>query len=206
MSYFISLDGMDGAGKSTQLALLKNWFEAQRRPVYFTREIGGTALGVNLREIILNPKNNLDPLAELLLVFSARRQHIEEVIRPKLRQGIIVVSDRFTDATYAYQGSGRQISWQLIAALEHWILADFRPQLALILNVSAATAAQRLSQRAGEKDRIELENSEFFERVRQGYLRRAAENPQARLIDANGSAGETFAQIELALNQLLGPL
>ena len=204
MSHFISIDGTDGAGKSTQLERLRGWFAARQLPVYFTREIGGTPLGEQLRQIILHPATSLDALSELLLIFAARRQHVETVIKPKLAAGIHVVSDRFTDATDAYQGGGRGLDAAKIAALERWTLDDFRPDLALILTLPPALAQQRRGERSWLADRIERESDDFFSRVAATYRARAEANPTARLIDASGPPEQVFAQIEEALNGLFG--
>ena len=118
---FITLDGIDGSGKSTHLATIKNWFEQQQLPVLFTREPGGTAIGEALREILLNPATQASLRTETLLMFAARQQHLEEVILPALQQGISVVSDRFTDATFAYQGGGRGVLFADIETLEDWV-------------------------------------------------------------------------------------
>lgn len=157
---FITLDGIDGAGKSTNLAVMKAWFEKHKLPVLFTREPGGTPAGEALREILLNPATQVSLRTETLLMFAARQQHLETVILPALKNGTHVVSDRFTDATFAYQGGGRGVPLQDIATLEHWVQGDFRPDLTLLLDVPLEVSMARINQ-TREKDRFEQEAAEF---------------------------------------------
>ena len=158
---FITLDGIDGAGKSTNLAVMKAWFEKHKLPVLFTREPGGTPAGEALREILLNPATQVSLRTETLLMFAARQQHLETVILPALKNGTHVVSDRFTDATFAYQGGGRGVPLQDIATLEHWVQGDFRPDLTLLLDVPLEVSMARINQ-TREKDRFEQEAAEFL--------------------------------------------
>ena len=134
---FITLDGIDGSGKSTHLAAMRDWFAARGLPVLFTREPGGTPLGEELRRLLLDPAAQVGLRTETLLMFAARQQHLDDVILPALEQGVHVVSDRFTDATFAYQGGGRGLPEADIAALEHWVQRGLRPDLTLILDVPA---------------------------------------------------------------------
>lgn len=201
---FITLDGIDGAGKSTNLAVMKAWFEKHQLPVLFTREPGGTPAGEALREILLNPATQVSLRTETLLMFAARQQHLETVILPALKNGTHVVSDRFTDATFAYQGGGRGVPLQDIATLEHWVQGDFRPDLTLLLDVPLEVSMARINQ-TREKDRFEQEEAEFFNRVREVYLQRANEQPERyAVIDSSQSLEEVKNQIETALDSHFG--
>ncbi|WNS83847.1 dTMP kinase [Neisseria sp. DTU_2021_1001991_1_SI_NGA_ILE_055] len=201
---FITLDGIDGAGKSTNLAVMKAWFEKHKLPVLFTREPGGTPAGEALREILLNPATQVSLRTETLLMFAARQQHLETVILPALKNGTHVVSDRFTDATFAYQGGGRGVPLQDIATLEHWVQGDFRPDLTLLLDVPLEVSMARINQ-TREKDRFEQEAAEFFNRVREVYLQRAAKQPERyAVIDSSQSLDAVKKQIETALDSHFG--
>lgn len=201
---FITLDGIDGAGKSTNLAVIKAWFEKHKLPVLFTREPGGTPAGEALREILLNPATQVSLRTETLLMFAARQQHLETVILPALKNGTHVVSDRFTDATFAYQGGGRGVPLQDIATLEHWVQGDFRPDLTLLLDVPLEVSMARINQ-TREKDRFEQEAAEFFNRVRKVYLQRAAKQPERyAVIDSSQSLDAVKTQIETALDSHFG--
>ena len=201
---FITLDGIDGAGKSTNLAVMKAWFEKHKLPVLFTREPGGTLAGEALREILLNPVTQVSLRTETLLMFAARQQHLETVILPALKNGTHVVSDRFTDATFAYQGGGRGVPLQDIATLEHWVQGDFRPDLTLLLDVPLEVSMARINQ-TREKDRFEQEEAEFFNRVREVYLQRANEQPERyAVIDSSQSLDAVKNQIETALDSHFG--
>lgn len=201
---FITLDGIDGAGKSTNLAVMKAWFEKHQLPVLFTREPGGTPAGEALREILLNPATQVSLRTETLLMFAARQQHLETVILPALKNGTHVVSDRFTDATFAYQGGGRGVPLQDIATLEHWVQGDFRPDLTLLLDVPLEVSMARISQ-TREKDRFEQEEAEFFNRVREVYLQRANEQPERyAVIDSSQSLDAVKDQIETTLDSHFG--
>ena len=201
---FITLDGIDGAGKSTNLAVMKAWFEKHQLSVLFTREPGGTPAGEALREILLNPATQVSLRTETLLMFAARQQHLETVILPALKNGTHVVSDRFTDATFAYQGGGRGVPLQDIATLEHWVQGDFRPDLTLLLDVPLEVSMARINQ-TREKDRFEQEAAEFFNRVREVYLQRAAKQPERyAVIDSSQSLDAVKTQIETALDSHFG--
>lgn len=201
---FITLDGIDGAGKSTNLAVMKAWFEKHQLPVLFTREPGGTPAGEALREILLNPATQVSLRTETLLMFAARQQHLETVILPALKNGTHVVSDRFTDATFAYQGGGRGVPLQDIATLEHWVQGDFRPDLTLLLDVPLEVSMARINQ-TREKDRFEQEAAEFFNRVREMYLQRAAKQPERyAVIDSSQSLDAVKTQIETTLDSHFG--
>ena len=201
---FITLDGIDGAGKSTNLAVMKAWFEKHKLPVLFTREPGGTPAGEALREILLNPATQVSLRTETLLMFAARQQHLETVILPALKNGTHVVSDRFTDATFAYQGGGRGVPLQDIDTLEHWVQGDFRPDLTLLLDVPLEVSMARINQ-TREKDRFEQEEAEFFNRVREVYLQRANEQPERyAVIDSRQSLDAVKNQIVTALDSHFG--
>lgn len=178
---FITFEGIDGAGKSTQIEVVAEVLRARALPLVITREPGGTALGERLRELILNEA--MTPDAETLLLFAARSHHLAEVIRPALLAGQWVLCDRFTDATYAYQCGGRGLAAERISALEQWVHPDLQPDLTLLFDVAPAVAAQRLS-RVRAADRFESETLGFFEAVRREYLNRAAKEPQRfRVLD-----------------------
>ncbi|MDU5726386.1 MAG: dTMP kinase, partial [Neisseria sp.] len=179
-------------------------FEKHQLPVLFTREPGGTPAGEALREILLNPATQVGLRTETLLMFAARQQHLETVILPALKNGTHVVSDRFTDATFAYQGGGRGVPLQDIATLEHWVQGDFRPDLTLLLDVPLEVSMARINQ-TREKDRFEQEEAEFFNRVREVYLQRANEQPERyAVIDSSQSLDAVKNQIETALDSHFG--
>ncbi len=177
---FISFEGIDGAGKSTHIAGLADAFRAEGRPVTLTREPGGTPLAEKLRDLVLN--DAMDPLSEALLMFAARRDHLQQVIEPALARGEVVLCDRFTDATFAYQGSGRGFDLQVLSQLEHWVQAIpgsdqlRQPDLTVWFDLPPAVAAQRLAA-ARAPDRFESQPQAFFERVAAGYARRMDESP-----------------------------
>jgi len=182
---FITVEGVEGVGKTTNVGLICRWLEEHGIPFIATREPGGTVYGEKIRHLLLDVSNGpLDPMAELLLVFAARAQHLAEKILPALRQGQWVVCDRFTDATFAYQGGGRGIDQTSIAALENLVQGDLRPDLTILLDIPPAIGMERVRQR-GERDRFERERLAFFERTRAVYVARIAEQPQRyRQIDA----------------------
>ncbi|MFZ5523928.1 MAG: dTMP kinase [Pseudomonadota bacterium] len=182
MSKFITFEGVDGAGKSTHL----NWFADALRQrgldVVVTREPGGTPLGEQLREILLSQAMSIG--TEALLMFAARLEHVEQVIKPSLRAGKWVISDRFSDASFAYQGGGRGLDWDKLKQLEQWVHGDLQPDLTLFFDVPVEVARERLANNVS-LDRFEQEHADFFERVRAGYHRRIQEYPQRyTVIDA----------------------
>ena len=180
---FISLEGIDGAGKSTQHAWLVDYLRARGHAVVATREPGGTPLGEKLRALLLAEPMHLE--TEALLMFAARREHLAQVIEPALARGDWVVCDRFVDASFAYQGGGRGLSWTKLEDLATWVVGALQPDLTLIFDAPVAIAQQRLHAATSKPDRFEQEQAAFFERVRAAYLRIAAENPdRVRLIDA----------------------
>ena len=201
---FITLDGIDGAGKSTNLETIRLWFEQHQLPVLFTREPGGTAVGEALRAILLDSHSQLNARTETLLMFAARQQHLDTVIKPALAAGKHVVSDRFTDATFAYQGGGREIPLSDIAILENWVQHGFCPDMTLLLDISLSVAQQRVAQHSNP-DRFEQLDSAFFERTRKIYLDRAATAPQRyHIINSNQPLAKVAAQIKQSLSQLFG--
>lgn len=183
---FITLEGMDGAGKSTHLSWIPAFLEARGHRVTLTREPGGTPLGEALRSLMLHKNQKLHPDTEALLMFAARREHLDKVILPALSAGNWVVCDRFTDATYAYQAGGSGLSWERIGALESWVQGDLQPDLTLYFDVPVEVGKARTAA-AREPDRFEQEAQPFFERVRAAYLRRAREHA-ARTVVIDGTA------------------
>jgi dTMP kinase len=185
---FITLEGVEGAGKTTQLPVVRELVEAAGHEVNITREPGGTPLGEAIRALVLQHRTEvMGAEAELLLMFAARAEHLKAVIHPALAAGKWVICDRFTDATYAYQGGGRGVPLERIAALEQWVQGAFRPDLTLAFDVPVAIGLERARGRARESapDRFESEQQAFFERVRTAYLKLARSDPRRyRVIDA----------------------
>jgi dTMP kinase len=200
---FLSLEGIDGAGKSSHIDALEALFTAQGRAVTRTREPGGTPLGETLRTLVLNEP--MDALTESLLVFAARREHVLQVIEPALARGDVVLCDRFTDATFAYQGSGRGFDIDVLATLEQWVQASdtgalLQPALTLWFDLPPAIAAERL---AGARlpDKFESQPVEFFKRVAQGYADRAVHTARFARIDADRPREQVWQQIESVLRE-----
>lgn len=200
MSRFITFEGVDGAGKSTHLHGFAEALRQRGHDVIVTREPGGTPLSESLRELLLSTPMSIG--TEALLMFAARHEHLEQVIRPALRAGRWVISDRFTDASFAYQGGGRGMDWQRLRQLEQWVHADLQPDLTLFFDVPVEVARQRLANNAS-LDRFEQEQGEFFERVRAAYHRRVAEFPQ-RYVVVDGAQPLEAVQRQLA--SILGAL
>lgn len=202
---FITVEGGEGAGKSTQMQRIANWLSQRGRAVIQTREPGGTRLAETLRSILLDRENDgLSGLAELLLMFASRAQHLEELIRPTLARGDTVLCDRFTDATWAYQGGGRGLPGEQIAALEALVHGDLQPDLTLLLDLPAEEGLRRAAER-GESDRFESESLLFFERVRSSYLERAGSQPKRfAVIDAAPDVDTVWREIETVLAARLG--
>ncbi|CAN1527572.1 MAG: dTMP kinase [Sulfuritalea sp.] len=191
---FITLEGMDGAGKSTHISNIIQILQAQGHEVISTREPGGTALGEKLRELLLH--ENMHPETETLLMFAARREHIDRVISPALVRGTYVLSDRFTDATYAYQCGAKGVPASKIQLLEQWVQSDIQPDITLLFDVPVEVSLNRLAT-ARSPDKFERENAEFFTRIRHAYLQRAIENPaRFRVIDANKPLEEVKKSVE----------
>lgn len=200
----ITLEGGEGAGKSTVLAAVRELLTTRGIDVIVTREPGGTPTGEAVRAVLLDPANKtLCAEAELLLMFGARAQLVREVIQPALAAGRWVLSDRFTDASYAYQGGGRGQPENRIADLEHWAAAGVTPDLTLLLDLAVADGLKRANGR-GAADRIEMENAEFFERVRASYRARASAQPaRFRVIDASQSLENVLAQIRRVVGEFV---
>ncbi len=191
---FITFEGVDGAGKSTHLAWFADTLRQRGLEVLITREPGGTPLGERLREILLNQPMHAE--TEVLLMFAARLEHIEQVIRPALQRGTWVVSDRFSDASFAYQGGGRGVPLAKLELLERWVHEDLQPDLTLLFDIPVEIARQRLSNNI-TLDRFEQEQADFFERVRAAYHRRVQQNPQRyAVIDAAQSLEKVKYQLE----------
>jgi len=200
---FITFEGIDGAGKSSHLESVAAWLRARGANLLVTREPGGTELAERLRELVLHQP--MDALTEALLIFAARRDHLVRHIEPALTAGWVVLCDRFTDATFAYQGGGRGFDTTVLAALERWVQQGRQPDLTLWFDVSAATAAARRSA-ARAPDRFEAEDLAFFERVRAGYLDRFAAAPARFVrIDAEQTPDGVWAQIRQALESRSWP-
>ena len=201
---FITLEGIEGAGKSTVADFIEDFLTKEGHDVIKTREPGGTVIGEQIREILLKNENyTLTYDTELLLVFSARAQHIQEVILPTLSSGKIILCDRFTDASYAYQGGGRGIDESRINLLEKWVQGDLRPNLTLLFDLDVSIGMQRTKKRSGT-DRFEREEINFFEKVRNTYLERAKKEPQRfRIINAASSLENVKEQIVTILKDFL---
>lgn len=200
---FITLEGPEGAGKSTNREYLAQRLRDHELDVVLTREPGGTPLAERIRELLLTPADEpMNSDTELLLVFAARAQHLAQVIRPALNRGAIVLCDRFTDATYAYQGGGRGLSVQRIEQLENLVQGEMRPDLTLIFDLPVEIGLSRAAAR-GRLDRFEQEGLDFFEAVRSAYLNRARRNPERyRVVDA----GQSLAAVQQDLDALLPEL
>lgn len=182
---FITVEGTEGVGKTTNIAFIRSWLEQRHIPYIATREPGGTPLAEQLRGLLLQPRvEKVNELAELLMVFAARAQHLAEVVVPALEQGTWVLCDRFTDATYAYQGGGRGMSAQAIATLEQLVQGSLRPDAVLLLDIPVQVGLERARGR-GELDRFELEDIAFFEKVRAAYLERASGESHYHVVDAS---------------------
>ena len=203
---FITIEGGEGAGKSTMMERVAGWLEQRDMTVVQTREPGGTELAELIRDILLDRQHDsLSSQAELLLMFAARAQHLHEVIRPALARGEAVLCDRFTDATWAYQGGGRQLAAGDIATLENLVHGDLQPGLTLLLDLPVEQGMRRAARRS-ESDRFEMESLQFFERVRNAYLDRARQHTgRFAVIDASLDETRVWTQIESALNARLKP-
>ena len=200
---FITIDGVEGAGKSTQIDLICSYLHQKGIEVVRTREPGGTAVGEKIRSVLLDVENQeMHSDTELLLMFSSRNELIQNKIIPALNEGFWVVSDRFTDASFAYQGGGRMLNLDRIDKLADWVLGDFKPDLTLLLDVSVEVGMERTESRAA-KDRIELEERAFFERVRSVFVSRSEAFPdRIKLIDANDSVEGIQSKIRAYIDLL----
>lgn len=200
---FITVEGVEGVGKSTNIALIRETLEAKGIEVVVTREPGGTVMAEEIREVLLkNRQESVSENAELLLMFAARAQHIESLIKPALKEGKWVISDRFTDATYAYQGGGRSVDEEKIRILEQFVQGEFRPDKTILLDASIEIGMARAHKR-GELDRFENEKTAFFERVRRVYLDRMSKEPNRfELIDASKTLQEVQAQLKEVIEKI----
>ena len=200
---FITLEGGEGVGKTTNLEFVVDRLKQHGLDVVVTREPGGTPVAEELRDLLLRVRDDeMVPLAELLLMFAGRAQHVEQLVKPALAKGQWVVCDRFTDATYAYQGGGRGIDDRQIALLEEMVQGPLRPDLTIYLDVPVQIAAERIAGR--EHDRIERERVEFFESVRSTYIARAREYSRIQLVDAAADIEQVQADISLILDYFVG--
>ncbi|TXG77841.1 MAG: dTMP kinase [Rhodocyclaceae bacterium] len=201
---FLTVEGIDGAGKSSQIARIVELLRGRGLEVVSTREPGGTRLGESLRELLLHEPMNLE--TEALLMFAARREHVAQVIEPALARGAWVVCDRFSDATFAYQGGGRGLDVCKIAQLEQWVHGDLQPDLTLVFDLAPEVAAGRLARAGNAPDKFEREQAGFFARVRAAYHARAANDPnRVRLIDADRPPEAIRDDVEAMVRGLLEP-
>ena len=200
MSFFLTIEGGEGAGKTTALGFARQWLKEQGREFVETREPGGTRMAEAIRSLLLaEHQETVTDTTELLLMFAARAQNISQNIEPALAQGKVVICDRFTDATYAYQGGGRGIDSQKIAILEQLVQGDRRPDMTLLLDIDPEVGMARARGR-GRLDRIEQETMDFFHRVRESYLNQAKANPERyAIIDASRSIEQVTQQISEVL-------
>lgn len=201
---FITIEGIEGAGKSTILDYMQGYFADLKIDAIFTREPGGTEIGEEIRNVLLHTvaKEVMQPETELLLMFAARVQHIHHVILPALTSGKWVVSDRFVDASYAYQGGGRHINEKHIAMLDQWLVQKCYPQLTILLDLSPECGFDRTTKRGNKRDRIEQEELDFFARVRESYLARAAASPdRIKRVNASDSLLNVQNQIKQILDE-----
>jgi dTMP kinase len=197
---FITLEGMDGAGKSTHIPHILDHFRARGLEVVSTREPGGTSLGERLREILLHEA--MHPETEALLMFAARREHISEVIEPALARGAYVVSDRFADASYAYQCGGRGVDFEKMRLLEQWALDDLQPDITLLFDVPVNVSLQRLA-KARSPDKFEQEGADFFTRIRDAYLRRAQQYPHRfRIINSDQPLEDVIKSLDRIISSI----
>ena len=201
---FITVEGIEGVGKTSNLVFVQDFLTAQGKDVVVTREPGGTSLGENIRELLLGHKHDgMADDTELLLMFSARAEHIDKVIKPNMAAGRWVLCDRFTDATYAYQGGGRGIDMSRIAQLEDWVQGSLRPNLTILLDAPVELALDRAAKRS-VPDRFEKERHDFFERVRKAYLDLANVRPERYLIiDTTPSLEEVQNKLKRKLSEYL---
>ena len=194
-AYFITFEGIDGAGKSTHVDWLADFLGQRGARVRVTREPGGTELGEKLRALLLDRQQAMHLDTEALLMFAARREHLDKVIAPALANGEWVICDRFTDATFAYQGSGSGVDWARLRILEQWVQGSMQPDLTVLFDITPAVGRQRAG-RIKAPDRFEQEQDDFFQRVRDGYLRRARDDSlRMRVIDASASVEHTRQRI-----------
>ncbi|MCZ6502798.1 MAG: dTMP kinase [Gammaproteobacteria bacterium] len=199
---FITIEGVEGVGKSTNIAFIQSILDGNGIPFLATREPGGTELGEGIRKLLLDKRQRgMTAVTELLLLFAARAQHVEQVIKPALAVGQWVICDRFTDSSYAYQGGGRELPIELITSLEKLAINDFRPDCTFILDMPVETGLSR-AENIGEKDRFESEQTEFFNRVREVFITRAKEDKRFHIVDA----AQDLEQVQAEIRDVLIPL
>ena len=204
--HFITLEGGDGSGKTTQIELLSDYLRGRGIDAYITREPGGTRLGEALRDIILHSSDPIDDKVELLLMFAARSQHITEVIKPRLASGQWVLSDRFTDATFAYQGGGRQVAIKDIEGLQIFVQGDFTSDKTILLDLPVEQGILRLTRRGEAHDRIEQQDLAFKRRVREAYLERYRQcRSRIALVDASGTIAQVHQAIRTEVENMMSP-
>ncbi|OUR86401.1 dTMP kinase [Methylophaga sp. 42_8_T64] len=202
---FISIEGIEGAGKSTQLAFIESYLKRQGKNVVVTREPGGTMLGEQIRELLLAPRDEgMAVDTELLLMFAARAEHIEQVIKPAIERGDWVISDRFVDATFAYQGGGRGIAAERIEQISAWTLNGLQTDITFLFDLTVELGQQRVISRNGVVDRFEQEKTAFFQKIRDCYLQRSQQEPnRIKVIDASKTINDIELQLTAALDTLL---
>ena len=209
---FITFEGIDGSGKSTQLRLLNNFLRTRGCNVLLTREPGGTKLGLRLREALLDAMEEVDPLTELLVFAADRAQHVRRVLIPALEKGEVVISDRYADATVAYQGAGRGFSPELISQIVQLATGGLKPDLTLLFDLPIGDATTRTTRRStgknaaakGARDRLDIEDAEFHARVRDAYLRIAAAEPErVKVIDTSGPVERTHQRVAEVIGSFL---
>jgi dTMP kinase len=206
MLRFISLEGIDGAGKSTHLPFIQQFFAEKGLPLTLTREPGGTPIGEALRELLLHNQKAMSLETETLLMFASRQALVDEVLRPTLQRGAWVVVDRFTDSTFAYQGGGRGLALSKIEQLAHWVHADLQPSLTFLFDVPTDTAQARIYASGRELDRFEQEAADFHERVRATYLARATADARFVVIDGTRSIADIQTILKAHLMRLCDEL
>lgn len=201
---FITLEGIEGVGKSSNMQFIAEYLKASQKEVVLTREPGGTPIAEALRKILLAEyEETTCPETELLILYAGRFQHVENLIKPALAKGQWVISDRFNDATFAYQGAGRKITYDKIALLDQWTLGDFRPDLTIILDAPVEIAMQRIIANR-QLDRFEKEKEDFFKRIREAYLERAKRDPNRYwVVDASRALSDVQADIKQRLTHCL---
>ena len=199
---FITIEGVEGVGKSTNISYIERFLEARDIKFVSTREPGGTALAERIRDVLLDKaESSMDPMTELLLMFAARKQHTEELIKPALERGEWVICDRYTDSSYAYQGGGRGLDSKIISKVEKLTLGSFKPDLPIVLDLPVKKGLARAGNR-GELDRFELESEKFFKRVRATFLARAKTHKRYHVINASRSLSAVQGKIGAALTSL----